>query len=154
MVAEPFLDFTGYVREMINYELHTLRKHVATKEWALDAVFEDRALAIHEATIMDNSDRYAGIRVIAEDHNQATGKTEATTIFRGGSNFKEAKARVAEGTAGAGRRLPPEPREFVRRPRAAAAREKRSVTSLVPMLLLFLLIGIGSMYALYALVPD
>lgn len=139
---------------MISYELHTLRKHVAAKEWALDAVFEDRELAIHEATIMDNSDRYAGIRVIAENHNPHSGKTEATTIFRGGSNFKEAKAKVAEGTAGAGRRLPPEEREFVRRPHAAAVAEKRSVMSLVPMLLLFLLIGIGGMYALYTLAPE
>lgn len=139
---------------MITYELHTLKKHVATKEWALDAVFEDRALAVHEATIMDNSDRYAGIRIIAEDHNPASGKTETTTIFRGGSNFKEAKAKVAEGTAGAGRRLPPETREYVRRPQAAAAGDKRGVMSLVPMLLLFLLIGIGGMYALYELAPD
>lgn len=139
---------------MISYELHTLRKHVASKEWALDAVFEDRELAIHEATIMDNSDRYAGIRVIAEDHNPATGKTAATTIFRGGSNFKEAKAKVAEGTAGADRRLPPEQRDYVRRPKAAPAADKPSVMSLVPMLLLFLLIGIGGMYALYELVPD
>lgn len=154
MVAEPILGFTDYVRKMISYELHTLKKHVATKEWSLDAVFEDRALAIHEATIMDASDRYAGIRVIAEDHNSASGKTDTTTIFRGGLNFKEAKAKVAEGTAGAGRRLPPEPRKTVRRPSAAAAGDKRSVMSLVPMLLLFLLLGIGSMYALYALVPD
>lgn len=154
MVAKPIFGFTGYAQTMITYELHTLRKHIATKEWALDAVFEDRELAVHEATIMDNSDRYAGIRVIAEDHNPATGKTEATTIFRGGSNFKEAKAKVAEGTAGAGKRLPPEERDFVRRPKAAQAADKRSVTSLVPMLLLFLLIGVGGMYALYEFVPD
>lgn len=139
---------------MISYELHTLKKHAMAKEWALDAVFEDRALAVHEASIMDTSDRYAGIRVIAENHNPATGKTETTTIFRGGSNFKEAKAKVAEGTAGAGRRLPPEEREFVRRPKVGKAEGQRSVMSLVPMLLLFLLLGIGSMYALYEFVPD
>lgn len=139
---------------MISYELHTLKKHAMAKEWGLDAVFEDRALALHEATIMDNSDRYAGIRVIAEDHNPVSGKTETTTIFRGGSNFKEAKAKVAEGTAGAGKRLPPEAREFVPRARTAQASGKSSVMSLVPMLLLFLLIGVGGMYALYELVPD
>jgi hypothetical protein len=154
MVADPILGFTNYARKMISYELHTLRKHVSTKEWAIDAVFEDRALALHEAAIMDNSNRYAGIRVIAEDHNTASGNTKATTIFRGGLNFKEAKAKVVEGTAVAGRRLPPEPRKTVRRPSVAAAGDKRSVMLLVPMLLLCLLIGIGSMYALYALVPD
>lgn len=139
---------------MISYELHTLKKHAMAKEWALDAIFEDRALAVHEASIMDNSDRYAGIRVIAENHNPVSGKTETTTIFRGGSNFKEAKARVAEGTAGAGKRLPPEPREFTPRSRPAPTSDQRGVMSLVPMLLLFLLIGIGGMYALYELVPD
>jgi hypothetical protein len=35
-----------------------------------------------------------------------------------------------------------------------AASEKRSVMSLVPMLLLFLVIGLGGMYALHELVPD
>lgn len=139
---------------MISYELHTLRKHVTTKGCAIDAVFEDRGLALHEAAIVDNSNRYADIRVIAEDHNTASGNTEATTIFREGLNFKEVKAKVVEGTAGAGRRLPPKPRKTVRRPSVAAAGDKRSVMSLVPMLLLCLLIGIGGMYALYALVLD
>ena len=154
MDTDPILGFTNYARKMISYELHTLRKHVSTKELAIDAVFEDRALALHEAAIMDNSNRYAGIRVIAEDHNTASGNTKATTIFCGGLNFKEAKAKVFEGTAGAGRRLPPEPRKTVRRPSVAAAGDKRSVMLLVPMLLLCLLIGIGTMYALYALVLD
>ena len=139
---------------MISYELHTLKKHALAKEWTLNAVFEDRELAVHEATIMDNGDRYAGIRVIAEDHNPASGNTQTTTIFRGGSNFKEAKAKVADGTAGAGKRLPSAPRELIRKPRNVETGKQRSVMSLVPMLLLFLLLGVGAMYALYELVPD
>lgn len=91
------------------------------------ALHRNDALALPEAAIMDNSNRYAGIRIIAEDHNTASGNTEATTIFRGGLNFQEAKAKVVEGTAGAGRRLPPEPRKTVRRPSVAAAGDKRSV---------------------------
>jgi hypothetical protein len=139
---------------MINYELHTLKKHVSAKEWEIGSVFEDRELALHEAKLLDNSDRYAGIRVIAEDHNPGTGQTQTSTIFRGGSNFKEAKAKVIDGTAGAGKRVASEPRKFAPRTRAATNDDKRSVTSLVPMLLLFLLIGVGGMYALYELVPD
>jgi hypothetical protein len=139
---------------MISYELHTLKKHVTAKEWEIGSVFEDRELAIHEAKILDNSDRYAGMRVVAEDHNMATGEIQTSTIYRGGSNFKEAKAKVIEGTAGADKRPAPAPRAFTPRPRAAATDEKRSVMSLVPMLLLFLLIGIGGMYAVYELVPD
>ena len=139
---------------MINYELHTLKKHVSAIEWAIGTVFEDRELALHEAKILDNSDRYAGIRVIAEDHNPGTGQTQTSTIFRGGSNFKEAKAKVIDRTAGAGKRVVSPPREFAPRTRAATNDDKRSVTSLVPMLLSFLLISVGGMYALYELVPD
>lgn len=37
---------------MINYELHTLKKHVSAKEWEIGSVFEDRELALHEAKIL------------------------------------------------------------------------------------------------------
>lgn len=92
--------------------------------------------------------------MIAEDHNPGIRQTQTSTIFRGGSNFKEAKAKIIDGTAGAGKRVVSPPREFTPRTRAATNDDKRSVTSLVPMLLLFLLIGVGGMYALYELVPD
>lgn len=139
---------------MITYEVHTLKKGAAVKDWSLAGVFEDRELSIHEATIMDESDRYAGIRVIAEDHNATTGQTQTSTIYRGGSNFKEAKAKASAGTANLASRAEVSPRAFTPKPRAAAASEKRSVMSLVPVLLLFLVIGIGGMYALHELVPD
>lgn len=139
---------------MINYELHTLKKHVSAKEWEIGSVFEDRELALHEAKLLDNSNRYAGIRAIAEDHSPGTGQTQTSTIFRGGSNFKEAKAKAIDGTAGAGKRVASEPRKFAPRTRAATNDDKRSVASLVPMLLLFLLIGVGGTYALYELVAD
>lgn len=139
---------------MINYELHTLKKHVSAKEWEIGNVFEARELALHEAKILDNSDRYSGVSVIAEDHNSGTGQTQTSTICRGGSNFKEAKPKAIDGTAGPGKRVASPPREFAPRTRAATNDDKRSVTSLLPMLLLFLLIGVGGMYALYELVPD
>lgn len=97
---------------MINNEFHTLKKHVSATEWEIGSVFEDRELALHEAKILDNSDRYAGIRVIAEDHNPGIGQNQTLTIFRGGSNFKEAKAKVIDGTAGVGKRVVSPPREF------------------------------------------
>lgn len=57
----------------------------------------------------------------------------------------ERRGRQARGITAAG---------ICPRTRAATNDDKRSVTSLVPMLLLFLLIGVGGMYALYELVPD
>ena len=139
---------------MITYEVHSLKKGAAVKDWALEAVFEDRELSIHEATLMYESDRYAGIRVIAEDHDATTGKIQTSTVYRGGSNFKEAKAKASAGTASMSSRAEVTPRDYAPKPRPAATVEKRSVTSLVPMLLLFLAIGIGGMYVLYELVPD
>ena len=139
---------------MITYEIQTQKKHVASKDWEIGSVFEDRELALHEAKIMDASDRYAGIRVVAEDHNPSTGKTESSMIFRGGSNFKVTKAKIAEGTMTPRSREPAPKAEFVPRTRTGPIEEKRSVMSLVPMLLLFLVIGLGGMYALHELVPD
>ena len=139
---------------MITYEIQTQRKHIASKDWEIGSVFQDRELALHEARIMDASDRYAGIRVVAEDHNPATGKTESSMIFRGGSNFKETKAKIAEGTITKRPPAAPPKTEFVPRKRTGPIEEKRSVMSLVPILFLFLAIGIGGMYAVYELVPD
>ena len=40
---------------MISCEPHTLRKGMPGTKWKLDSVFEDRDIAIHEATLTDDS---------------------------------------------------------------------------------------------------
>ena len=45
------------------YEIQTFRDGV----WKMDSVFDDRALAIYEAKKIDESTRYAGVKVIEEN---------------------------------------------------------------------------------------
>lgn len=52
--------------------------------WKIDAVFDDRALAMFEAQRMDEGNRYSGVRVVEETFNVSTQKTSIRTIYRGG----------------------------------------------------------------------
>ena len=78
---------------MITYELHTLKNDITQTEWTMTAVFEDLELAMHDATRLDETKRYAGIRVVEEKHNEVTGKTDTKTVFRGGVKFNAAKEK-------------------------------------------------------------
>ena len=127
---------------MITYELHTLKNETLDKQWSLTAVFEDLELGMHDATRLDETGRYAGIRLIEEKHNEATGKTESKTVFRGGVKFNAAKRdrsalRTAR-TAGSGR------------PSAAPSRGLSSVQILV----LSLIAGVAVLYGIYEFMPN
>jgi hypothetical protein len=78
---------------MITYELHTLKNDVLQSEWSLTAVLEDLELAMHDATRLDETKRYAGIRLVEEKHNEVTGKTDTKTVFRGGVKFNAVKEK-------------------------------------------------------------
>ena len=69
---------------MIAYELHTLRNG----QWKMDSVFDDRGLALSQATQADDSKRYAGIRLIEENYDENTEKATTRVIFRGGTAAK------------------------------------------------------------------
>jgi hypothetical protein len=49
---------------MITYELRTLKNDITQTEWTMMAGFEDLELAMHDATRLDETKRYAGIRVV------------------------------------------------------------------------------------------
>lgn len=142
---------------MITYELHTLKNDALDKEWQLTAVFEDVELARHDATRMDESKRYAGIRLIEEHHNEVTGKTETKTIFRGGERFNAAKERSYTEPVRKSRDVE-ESLAHMRKTRATRAGKpgtaKSGGMSTIAILLLSLVFGVGAMYALYAFVPD
>ena len=142
---------------MITYELHTLKNDALDKEWKVTAVFEDIELARHDATRMDETKRYAGIRLIEEKHNEVTGKMETKTIFRGGVRFNQAKERSYEKPAPAKRDVE-ESLAHMRQTRAVGAgrteNAKKGGMSTISILLLSLVFGVGVMYALYAFVPD
>lgn len=142
---------------MITYELHTLKKDIHEKEWKLTAVFEDLELGMHDATRLDETNRYAGIRLIEEKHNEVTGKTETKTIFRGGVKFNAAKERSLN--------EPVRPRRDIEKNRAhlRKARAERGGQSAqahsggmspVLILVLALIAGVAAMYGLYEFMPD
>jgi hypothetical protein len=61
------------------YEIHTF----VSGKWKIDSVFDDRDLALFEATRMEGSGRHAGVRVIEEEFDENTQKTRIRTIYRG-----------------------------------------------------------------------
>ncbi len=137
---------------MISYELHTLRKGTPGNKWKLDSVFEDRELAIHEATLTDDSDNFSGVRVIEERYDEQADKTKTTVVFRGGSKFNEAKARVAAEAAMPfhDKFAPPVDVEArLRRARPAKSATKPKPRSPVFPILVLLLLGLGALYALH-----
>lgn len=62
------------------YEIQTYHKG----RWKIDAVFDDRSLAMFEAKRMDEGNRFSGVRVVEECFNEASQTTLSRTIFRGG----------------------------------------------------------------------
>jgi hypothetical protein len=143
---------------MITYELHTLKNDIHEKEWKLTAAFEDLELGMHDATRLDETNRYAGIRLIEERHNEVTGKTDTKTIFRGGVKFNVAKERSLSGTAGPDRRSVEKNRDHLRKARAAhvdrPGRASSGGMSPVRILVFSLIAGLAAMYVLYEFVPD
>lgn len=62
------------------YEIQTYN----SGRWKIDAVFDDRSLAMFEAKRMDDGNRFSGVRVVEETFDESTQKTATRTIFRGG----------------------------------------------------------------------
>jgi hypothetical protein len=130
------------------FEIHTY----TDGKWKIDSVFDDRELAIFEAQRIDDSNRYAGVRVVEEVFDESTQKTATKTIFRGGRVEQDAK------------RAPPQQRS---QQRAAAPRgssggtrkggarrppkKSKSNGALAAMLAVILVGGIVAMVALHFL---
>lgn len=141
---------------MITYELHTLKNDVLQSEWSLTAVLEDLELAMHDATRLDETKRYAGIRLVEEKHNEVTGKTDTKTVFRGGVKFNAVKEKRYCKPAKPERNVEKE-RARQRKAGAAAARPAAASSggmSLVTIMVLSLIAGVAAMYALYEFMPD
>ena len=73
------------------YEIHTF----AGGKWKIDSVFDDRDLALFEASRMEESGRHAGVRVIEEEFEESTQKTRVRTIYRG-SKLESSNAAALE----------------------------------------------------------
>jgi hypothetical protein len=54
------------------------------QRWRIDSMFDDGALAVHEAKRMSESGRYVSVRVIEESFDPVSGEARHATIYRGG----------------------------------------------------------------------
>jgi hypothetical protein len=111
-------------------------------KWKMDSVFDDRDLALHEAKKVDAAGRYAGVRVIEENYDEATNKVTNRTLFRGGAAkgqkalkpVSAAKSRQVGSRGGTGR----EPAR-----KGTGKRHSKKSNSLVPVLVVLVVILAG-----------
>jgi hypothetical protein len=130
------------------YEIHTF----TAGKWKIDSIFDDRDLAIFEATRMEESGRHSSIRVIEEEFDETTQKTRIRTIYRGSKleagnaaaleRSKETRARVAQQKA--------EIAQEKQRKAAAAERKAHEANPfrLVTVFALIALVGLGAVIGL------
>lgn len=134
---------------LVAYEIQSYQ----SGNWKIEAIFDDRQLAIIDAERMDKAGRYSAVRVVEESHDDVTGKTANKIIFSSNKidehNKKatnlQAQVRREVGAARAKREEATRPRTK-RRPA-----DKKSGPSLLLLGLLLLVIlagGIGAMIGL------
>ena len=82
MARQPSLDHALLRNAGVanSYEVQFYRD----QRWRIDSVFDDGALAVHEAKRMSESGRYVSVRVIEESFDPVTGEPRHATIYRGG----------------------------------------------------------------------
>lgn len=122
-------------------------------KWKIDSVFDDRDLAVFEARRMDDSNRYAGVRVVEETFDEETEQSVARTIFRGGRvgvDVSRPSAPPASRRRRAGARTGGGARGEARTARRAAKQTKSNI-ALVVLLTLIVIGGIAAMAGLHVL---
>lgn len=133
---------------LVAYEIQSYQ----AGNWKIEAIFDDRQLAIIDAERMDKVGRYSAVRVVEESHDNATGKTSNKVIFSTNkidAHNKQAANRQAEvrREVDAARSK----REESARPKAKKAPPKKSGPSLLLLGLLLVVIlagGVGAMIGL------
>jgi hypothetical protein len=139
--------------DMKAFEIHTYQ----SGKWKIDSVFDDRDLAMFEASRMDESGRYSGVRVIEEIFVEQTQQTRTRTIFRGSkveaNNAAELRKSKQARQQAQQNRAQRQKEEIVRRQHAhkRAIRKKSSPVRLFYISLFILALAGGMMYGLYHL---
>ena len=80
--GDPSLDHALFRNAGVanSYEVQFYRD----QRWRIDSMFDDGALAVHEAKRMSESGRYVSVRVIEESFDPVSGEARHATIYRGG----------------------------------------------------------------------
>lgn len=119
---------------MVVYEIHTLHDG----GWKIDSVFDDKDLAVYEASRLERSPRHPTVRVIEETFDAATDKKSTRTIYRTVRSEPPAPAKPAG--------KPAEPRKVtplgVNRP-AGMVKSARPISSVPRWILLGMLTVTG-----------
>jgi hypothetical protein len=138
---------------MITYELHTQKPN---EKWQLQTVFDDRETALHEARLIDETDRYSNLQVVEEHYDDASNNTSQSIIFRGGTHKKAALSKTADSAEAREKRRkqPPTEREYTRTVQPAKAAAASKTMSPVLILFLALMVGLVGLYAMYEFTPD
>lgn len=132
------------------YEIHTF----GGGKWKIDSVFDDRDLALFEASRMEQSGRHAGVRVVEEEFDETTQRTRIRTIYRGSKTeagnaaalekAKETRLHVAQQKA--------EIAQQQQRRRVEAVRRKKERQTnpfrLISIFTLITLLGVGAVIGL------
>lgn len=66
------------MEKLVSYELQTF----SGGQWKIDSVFDDRELAVYEASRLTDSRRHSAVRVIEEVFDQRTNNFVDRTVFR------------------------------------------------------------------------
>lgn len=105
------------------FEIHTFHNG----RWKIDSVFDDRDLALFEASRMESSKRHAGVRVIEENFDEESRKCTTRTIYRGANNVqsKTAPENKARQDARSGAPANKLGRELNRKKRAKKSKNKK-----------------------------
>ncbi|WP_282609565.1 hypothetical protein [Pelagibius sp. Alg239-R121] len=134
---------------LVAYEIQSYQ----AGNWKIEAIFDDRQLALIDAERLGNSGRHSAVRVVEESHDDVTGKTANKTIFSSNKidehNKKatdlQAEVRREVGAAKAKRAEPV-------RPKSKKAPPKKKGPSVIWLGLLLVVIlggGIGAMMTLH-----
>ena len=89
------------------FEIHTFHGG----KWKINAIFDDRELAVFEAQRMDSSLRYGGVRVVEEVFDEKSLSSAIKTIFRGRKVEQALPATVHEPMANADKSRTAAPRQ-------------------------------------------
>lgn len=134
---------------LVAYEIQSYQ----AGNWKIEAIFDDRQLAIIDAERMDKAGRYSAVRVVEESHDDVSGKTSNKIIFSS-SKLDEHNKQATNLQAAVRREVGAAraKREEAARPKTKrAAAQKKSGPSLVLLGLLLVVIlagGIGAMVGL------
>ena len=132
------------------YEIHTFQQG----KWKIDSIFDDRELALFEATRMDDSGRHPAIRVIEEEFDERTQKAKIRTIFRG-SKIEQSNAAALEKTKEIRQQVTQQKQQIqqerVRKRTEAVRAERRRQSNPFRLVALFASIAMVGLAAVFAL---